>query len=230
MTGTTGPVNPRRTYDASRRRARAEENRHRVLDVAERRFLADGYTATTLAAVATDAGVSVESIHKSFGGKAGIVRALWERGLRGAGPVPAEDRSDALRAREPDARRLIEGRSRFIAQRAPRGSPLLLLVKAASVSDAEIAALLDEIERARLTRMATNARRLLATGQVRDGLTVAHVRDVMWLHTSAEQYELLVLRRKWPIERYVRFVSDSMIGALLDPSPQRRPRRRAQQP
>ena len=229
MADPTEAVKSRRTYDSTRRRARAEATRRRVLDVAERRFLADGYAATTLAAIAGDAGVSVESIHKSFGGKAGIVRALWERGLRGTGPVPAEDRSDALSARERDARRLIEGWTRFIAELAPRGLPLLLLVKAASATDVELAALVDEIERARLTRMATNARRLLATGQVRDGLTATHVRDIMWLHTSAEQYELLVLRRKWPIERYVRFVSDSMIGALLDPSPQRRPRRRAQQ-
>jgi AcrR family transcriptional regulator len=229
MTDQTEPVKSRRAYDATRRRARAEATRHRVLDVAERRFLADGYAATTLSAVASDAGVSVESIHKSFGGKAGIVRALWERGLRGAGPVPAEDRSDALSASEPDARRLIEGWTRFIAELAPRGSPLLLLVKSASATDVELAGLVDEIERSRLTRMATNARRLLATGQVRDGLTAAHVRDVMWLHTSAEQYEQLVLRRKWPIARYVAFVRDSMIGALLDPSPPRRPRRRTQQ-
>lgn len=223
------PVKARRPYDTTRRREQAEATRQRVLHVAERRFLADGYAATTLAALATDAAVSVESIHKSFGGKAGIVRALWDRSLRGTGPTPAEDRSDALSAREPDARRLIEGWTRFIAELAPRGSPLLLLVKAASATDPELASLVDEIERSRLARMTTNARRLLATGQVRDGLTVAHVRDVMWLHTSAEQYELLVLRRRWPIERYVAFVRDSMIGALLDESPQRRPRRRAKQ-
>jgi AcrR family transcriptional regulator len=229
MTDAAKTVKTGRAYDASRRRARAEEARHRVLDIAERRFLTDGYAATTLASVAGDAGISVESVYKSFGGKAGVVRALWERNLRGRGPVPAEVRSDALSAREPDARRLIEGWARFIAELAPRGSPLLLLVKAASATDVELAALVDEIERSRLTRMATNARRLLATGQVRTGLTAAHVRDVMWLHTSAEQYELLVVRRKWPIERYVRFVSDSMIGALLEPSPPRRPRRRAQQ-
>lgn len=229
MTDPTEPVKPRRAYDASRRRARAGDNRRRVLDVAERRFLADGYAATTLGAIARDAGMSVESIHKSFGGKAGIVRALWDRNLRGTAATPAEERSDALSASERDARRLIEGWSRFVAELAPRGSPLLLLVKAASASDPELAALVDEIERARLARMATNARRLLATGQVRDGLTVAHVRDVLWLHTSAEQYDLMVQRRKWPIERYVRFISDSTIGALVDPSPARRPRRRAQQ-
>lgn len=229
MTEPREPVKSRRAYDSTRRRARAEEARRRVLDVAEQRFLTDGYAATTLSTIASDAGISVESIHKSFGGKPGIVRALWERDLRGTGPVPAEQRSDTLSAREPDARRLIAGWSRFIAELAPRGAPLLLLVKAASATDVELAALVDEIERQRLARMTTNARRLLATGQVRDGLTVAHVRDVMWLHTSPEQYELLVLRRRWSIDRYARFVRDSMIGALLEDSPQRRPRRRAQQ-
>jgi AcrR family transcriptional regulator len=229
MTVPTVPVKSGRTYDASRRRARDEATRQRVLDVAERRFLSDGYAGTTLAAVADDAGVSVESVYKSFRGKAGIVRALWERSLRGTGPTPAEDRSDALSERERDGRRLIEGWSKFVAELAPRASPLLLLIKAASATDVELAALVDDIERARLRRMNVNARRLLATGQVRGGLTVMHVRDVMWLHTSAEQYEQLVIRRRWSIDRYVGFVRDSMIGALLDDSPQRRPRRRAQQ-
>jgi hypothetical protein len=134
-----------------------------------------------------------------------------------------------LSERERDGRRLIEGWSTFVAELAPRASPLLLLIKAASATDVELAALVDDIERARLRRMTVNARRLLATGQVRGGLTVVHVRDVMWLHTSAEQYEQLVIRRRWSIDRYVGFVRDSMIGALLDDSPQRRPRRRAQQ-
>ncbi|MGH3646029.1 MAG: TetR/AcrR family transcriptional regulator [Micromonosporaceae bacterium] len=47
-----------------------------------------GYAATTLAAIAREAGVSVETIYKAFGGKSGLVRALYERGLTGIGPVP----------------------------------------------------------------------------------------------------------------------------------------------
>src|SRR5476649_1023814 len=92
-------VKPRRTYDASRRRDAAARRQTSVVASAEQRFLSDGYAATTIAAVAADAGVSVHTIYKSFGGKAGLVRAIWRRALEGVGPVAAERRSDDLQMR-----------------------------------------------------------------------------------------------------------------------------------
>ena len=79
-----------RPYNSIRRREQAERTRREVVAVATRRFLDDGYAATTIAAVAADAGVSVETIYKIFGGKPGLVRAIRERALEGTGPVPAE--------------------------------------------------------------------------------------------------------------------------------------------
>src|SRR5665811_2126330 len=75
----------KRQYDSSSRQEQAQRNQKAVLDAAERRFLADGFGATTIAAVASDAGVSVETIYKRFGNKASLVAAIHERGL--AGPV-----------------------------------------------------------------------------------------------------------------------------------------------
>ncbi|GAA1611507.1 hypothetical protein GCM10009789_77280 [Kribbella sancticallisti] len=79
------PRNPRCGRQAQARRSREE-----VLD------------ATTIAAIAAAAGVSVESIYKASGGKAGLVRAIYERGLTGLGSVPAYQRSDEMRAHETD--------------------------------------------------------------------------------------------------------------------------------
>jgi AcrR family transcriptional regulator len=66
---------PRR-YDASGRRARAQQRREAVLRAARTLFLDVGYAATTVPAVAGAAGVSAETVYKMFGGKAGLVRAL----------------------------------------------------------------------------------------------------------------------------------------------------------
>jgi hypothetical protein len=38
---------------------------------------------------------------------------------------------------------------------------------------------------------------------------------VLWTYSSPELYELLVIRRGWSVERYGRFIADSMIAALL---------------
>jgi hypothetical protein len=102
---------------------------------------------------------------------------------------------------------------------APLATPILLWMRAAAVTDPEMARLLDEADAARLRRMEHNARRLMEHGGLRDGLTVEDVRDVLWTYSSAELYELLVLRRGWPLERYADFAAAAMTAALLrDPA------------
>src|SRR3977135_3129554 len=128
MTRPTANVKQKRAYDASRRRAEAGRNRARILDVAERLFLRDGYSVTTIAAIAGDAGVSADTIYKSFGGKPGLVRAIRTRALEGEGPVPAEQRSDALHTPEADPRTIIEAWGALVTEVAPRVAPLLLLI------------------------------------------------------------------------------------------------------
>ena len=89
----------KRSYNSSRRTLQAAQTRDEVLRAGSELFRETGWTGTTLAAIAERAGVSVETVYKSFGVKAGLVRALYERGLAGRGPRPAPDRSDAMSAR-----------------------------------------------------------------------------------------------------------------------------------
>jgi AcrR family transcriptional regulator len=210
----TAPVKRRRPYDASGRRRKASETRARVVEVAERLFLRDGYRATTVAAIASEAGVSPDSIYKSFGGKPGLVRAVRARALHGGGRVPAEERSDALHDAGLTGAEIIAEWGQFTAEVAPRAAPLLLLVRAAA-DDPDVAALADELDADRLRRMTENARRLHAGGHLRPGVSVAQAADVLWTYSSPELYELLVLRRGWSPKRFGRFVADAMTATLL---------------
>ena len=205
-----------RSYDASHRREQASANRDRVIDVAQRRFLGDGYGATTIAAIADEAHVSVDTIYKSFGGKPGLVRGIRTRALRGEGTVPAEQRSDELQMHELDPRKIIRGWGLFVTEIAPRAAPVLLLVRDAAGSDPEVRALLDEMDADRLRRMTDNARRLLKAGHLRQGMTLEHAAKVLWTYSSAELYELLVLRGGMSLKRYGQFVADAMTAALLE--------------
>ncbi|MDQ1450095.1 MAG: hypothetical protein QOC79_3066 [Actinomycetota bacterium] len=208
-------VKKNRPYDGGRRRESARRNRDAIVEAAERRFLRDGYASTTVAAVAADAGVSVDTIYKAFGGKPGLVRAIRIRALEGEGPVPAEQRSDALHHGERDPRKIIRAWGALTAEVAPRVAPILLLIRSAAATDAEAVALLEEMDADRLRRMTDNARRLRDAGHLRRGITLARTADVLWTYSAAELYELLVLRRGWSPGRYGRFVADAMIDALL---------------
>lgn len=215
MPSHTRHVKRNRAYDASGRRERARESRTRIVEIAERLFLRDGYSATSIADIADAAGVSADTIYKAFGGKAGLVRAIRDRALRGEGPVPAEDRSDAIQASEADPRAIIRAWGAFVTELAPAVSPMLVLVRDVAASDPEVRALRDELDADRLSRMTQNARRLRAAGHLRANVTLAEAADVLWTYSSPELYELLVLRRGWSVARYGQFVADAMINALL---------------
>ena len=208
-------VKRQRSYDASRRREQARQNRTRIAETAERLFLRDGYPATTVQAIAAAAGVSADTIYKSFGGKAGLIRAIRDRVLEGEGLVPAERRSDDIQERESDPRAIMRAWGGLVAELAPRGSPIFLLIRDAAASDAEVRALRDELDADRLRRMTGNARRLRDAGHLRPGISLADAADILWTYSSPELYELLVLRRGWAPERYGRYVADAMIDALL---------------
>jgi AcrR family transcriptional regulator len=211
-------VKSRRRYDSKGRRQQALRNRAGVLEAARRLFLDGGYAATTVAAIAEAAAVSVETVYKAFGGKPGLVRAISEQGLAGAGPIPAWQRSDEMQALEADPTRIIQSWGTLMTEVAPRTSPILLLIRNAAATDLEMAALLEEVDQARLTRMEHNARTLYNGGHLRDGVTLEQARDVLWLYSSPELYELLMLRRGWPVERYARFAAEGMIAAVLAPT------------
>ena len=208
-------VKQKRSYDASLRRQQAQLTRESIVANATELFLRDGYTATTVAAIASAARVSADTLYKTFGGKPGLVRAIRERALEGDGPVPAGERSDTTQANEPDPHKIIELWGRLTSEVAPRVAPILLLLRAAAASDPEVQSLLDEMDDDRLRRMTLNARRLLDAGHLRSGITLSEAADVLWTYSSPELYELLVLRRRWSAKRYGSFISDAMIASLL---------------
>ena len=97
--------------------------------------------------------------------------------------------------------------------------PILLLIRSAAATDHEMAGLRAEMDTSRLSRMTSNARNLAEAGHLRDDITVQDAGEVLWTYSSPELYELLVLNRGWPTERYATFIADAMIAALLPPQP-----------
>ncbi len=159
--------------------------------------------------------MSPETVYKAFGGKAGLVRAIYERGLRGRGPVPAYERSDRMRAQESDPRMIMRRWGVLTAEVASTVTPIVLLVRAAAASEPDMAALLEDSNRHRLERMRHNAGALAERGFLRPDVTVSQATDVLWTCSSPELYEVLVLQRGWSPPQFAEFVSDLMIGTLL---------------
>src|SRR5262249_10031606 len=75
--------------------------RRSILDSARRLFEQQGYAATTMDAIATDAGVALKTVYVVFTTKSGLLRALWDLQLKG-------DQEDAGVAERPWYREVLD--------------------------------------------------------------------------------------------------------------------------
>src|SRR5205807_7363455 len=76
-------VKPKRAYNSPRRQEQAASTRSSILDAAQRLFEEHGYAATTMEAIAAEAGVALKTVYVAFETKSGLLRALWHLLLRG---------------------------------------------------------------------------------------------------------------------------------------------------
>jgi AcrR family transcriptional regulator len=205
-----------RTYDASRRRELAAQSRARVIEVARRHFTDHGYAASTIASIAAEADVSVQSITMNFGNKPGLVRALFDVALVGDDDAtPLADRSwiTAIHA-EPDPHKKLRMFALTLARILPRTAAIQLLVRDAA-ADPGLDAVWQQITFGRLMGMTDMANNLEAGGHLRPGVSVEDARDVLWTYSAPEIYELIVIQRGRSTDDYANFVATGTIASLL---------------
>ena len=89
-----------------------------------------------------------------------------------------------------------------------------ILVSAAS-SDADAAALLDELNRQRQKGQGLIARSLSRSGALRPELRPRDAADIIYALMSPEVYGLLVVDKGWQPERYERWLTDILVDQLL---------------
>jgi hypothetical protein len=93
--------------------------------------------------------------------------------------------------------------------------PILLLIRDAAAADPEMASLQSELDQQRLERMTHNAGKLANAGHLRNDLTTEQAGEILWTYSSPQLYELLVVIRRWPLQRFATFIADAMVAALL---------------
>ena len=192
-----------RSYRSPRRRERAAATRLSVLAAAQELLRDKGYAATTVAEVARQAGVSVDTVYTSVGRKPELVLAVIDMVLGGGDePVPAEQRAyvQAIRA-EPAARAKIELYAAAVARLVPRTAPLQEALRKAADTDAACAQTWHRLVDRRAANMLLFASDLRSTGNLRADLTDQQVADIVW-STNAAEYWLLLDQRGWTPEQY----------------------------
>lgn len=206
-----------RRYDSPRRREQAEETRRRILAAAQLLFERDGYVATSMAAVAREAGVSLKTVYLALETKSGLLRALWHLLLRGERDDVVVDEQAWYREvlEEPDPRRQLRLNARNSRAVKERAGALMEVIAAAAPSDPEVGALWKRIEEQFYENQRAIVESLNQKGALRSGLDPDGGADILWTLNHPSLYRLLAGERGWSAERYETWLGEVLCSQLL---------------
>jgi AcrR family transcriptional regulator len=211
------PVNPRRRYHSPLRVEQAAATRRAILEAAQRLFEQRGYSATSIAAIAAEASVSLKTVYVTFETKSALLRTLWHLLLRGdEEPVPVGERP-WFRAvlEEPDAERQLQLNVRNAKLVRARVGPLLEVVRRAAATDTEAAELWTRIQAEFYDNQRSVIEVLAARKALKPELDVARATDILWTLNHPDLYWLLVNERGWTPDQHEEWLADLLCEQLL---------------
>ncbi|HJS97277.1 MAG TPA: helix-turn-helix domain-containing protein [Solirubrobacteraceae bacterium] len=206
-----------RRYDSPLRREQAARTRRQILATAKELFERDGYGATSMAAIASAAGVSLKTVYLVFDTKSGLLRALWHLLLRGEEEdVPVGEQHwyrEVLDEPDPERQLRLNARNSLVVK--TRAGAILEVIRDAASSDPEIAGLWARIQ----TEFHANQREIVQSiadkQALAPGLDVAAATDILWALNHPTLYSLLARERHWSTKRYEGWLADLFCAQLL---------------
>jgi AcrR family transcriptional regulator len=208
-------VEPRR---GRRREAQAEATRREIVEAAHHLFLSRGYVGTTIKSIADEAGVAVQTIYNSVGGKRDVLSKVLD--YAAAGPQAPTTVPEFMRERTravADGAGVVRLLAEWFAEGMPRTAAVMKAISDAAAVDPEAADLEYERARQRLRNYEEAARAIAARGGLRDGLSAEEAAAVIWSVGNPQTYRFLVERCGWSLPRYRRWVERTLRATMLPP-------------
>jgi AcrR family transcriptional regulator len=202
----------KRAYDASRRRASAEERRGRILQTARNLFGHYGYGATSIERIAGEAGVAVPTVYAIYRSKRALLFALLDQADARADVAGLlRDLNAAAGNPRKQLRRLVSFTCRFYAQ----AGDIVDIARGAGSTNEDLLALWQEGEDRRLRGQKPLADVWDRSGALRKNINAKEALDILWAMTGADHYRLFVVDRKWSAARYEVWLENTLARLLL---------------
>ena len=202
----------KRRYTSQRRLAQAEATRRDVVASARRLLVRSGYAATTVEAIAREAGVAVQTVYATFGTKRAVLFALVDAIDLDADVARYLHELSAARGDPRRQLRLVVAFDRRLYERA---HDVILIGRDAGRVDPDVQAWGAEGER----RHREGPRRVVAQwaalGALAAGLSEQEAADVLATMTNFDVYRLLVLESGWQNDRYEAWLVESLERLLF---------------
>ncbi|HSD02028.1 MAG TPA: TetR family transcriptional regulator [Gaiellales bacterium] len=208
----------KRRYESPRRRSQADATKRDILAAAHRLFEHQGYGATTMAAIAAEAGVALKTVYLAFETKAGVLRGVWNTRLRGENDRPVDEQAwyrEVIDEPDPDRRLLLNARNSAEGKR--RVAAIAEVIREAAPTDPEIRALWRRIQTEYRANQSAVVEQLAQRDELRPGLDAERAADILWAINHPNTWQLLVGERGWTPEEYERWAGEAARAQLLPP-------------
>lgn len=203
-----------RSYRSELREQRAEETRLRIREAAADLFASRGFSETTVAAIAEQAGVAAPTVYATFGSKAGIVLEM----LRHLEETADMGQKVAEMMSETDPYRQLELFTTWIRTLWEGGSPILRAALAAK-GDPDVAAMSGKGDAGRRAGAQELCEIFSAKGMLRPSLDPTAAADQLWLLTNPDLYFYGIDRLDWTPDQYEEWLGGLLERELLQPRP-----------
>lgn len=211
----------KRSYVSALRDSQARQTRRQIVAAASRLFAARGFAATTIDAIADEAGVSRKTVFTSVGGKVALLKLAYDYAMAGDDqPVPMIER-EGLQAiiAEPNPQQQMRMFAEFVAGMGERISALWLALRGAAEIDDEARELYTRWEQERLESMrAGPVHDLLAKDAIRSDLTPDEAAVVFWVLVDPALYHRFVVEAGWSRERFRDWLYEAFQTQILAPA------------
>lgn len=185
-----------RPYSSELRTARAQANRRTVVDTAQRMFIDEGWTATTMAKVAEASGLTRQTVYQQFDSKLSLLDACIDNALSDGMAIPVRDMPEYQQMGVGDTRIRIDAGARWLCSAHERSAVIQNVLDQAAVTDVEAAARLAVRENTRWAEVRWATSLILGSEPADD------VVDGMWTLTSRRIWLMLVRDRGWTADRW----------------------------
>lgn len=187
-----------RTKNQQSKAQQAHATRQRITAAASELFVRDGFLTTTMAGIAGEAGVAVQTLYLAFGNKTAILRAAVDHAIGGDDePIPVLERPWWQEMTdEPDGPRALTVFINSSGEIIRRLSPLYQVVRAAA-ADPEVGEILDRNKHERHAGFAAVVDQLSRKPGFSKTLSVDDATGVLYAVQSEESYALLVEEHGW---------------------------------
>jgi AcrR family transcriptional regulator len=195
---------------------RGIETKARIASAATKLFCAQGYIDTTMAAIAAEAGVSVQTLYLRYGSKGAILSAALDVAIAGdAEPVEVMKREWVQRALAesdgPTAVSLWAQGARTIVDR----THVLFGVIQSAAADPEVAEVLAKSKRERVVAQRTFADVLSKQKGFNRAVSTERAADLLYGLMTEDSYLVFVVDRGWTADEWQSWAANTVIAQLF---------------